>query len=235
MLKIRRRGKVFHCRGTIRVGRATREVKEHSTGSREREAALGYLHRLETEIRAEILHGPAGRARRLTCAEAMHEYLERPGGLHRMDVWRLGELGDVLGDVPVSDVLSGWAVFKAKRCTGLAPATVDRFRATLQAAINHAARERGFLAPAIPHVRFQNTRVRWLPQPQREALLAAYAPHVQPIALTLCFQGCRTQEALQLLWGDVDLTRETLWFGRTKTGGRVPSRCTRASWPRSRR
>jgi hypothetical protein len=47
-------------RGTIRVGRATRE---HSTGSREREAALDYLHRLETEIRAEILHGPAVRAR----------------------------------------------------------------------------------------------------------------------------------------------------------------------------
>jgi integrase len=218
MLKLRRRGKVFHCRGTIRVGRATREVKEHSTGSREREAALDYLHRLETEIRAEILHGPAGRARRLTCAEAMHEYLERPGGLHRMHVWRLGELGDVLGDVPISDVLSGWAVFKTKRCTGLAPATVDRFRATLQAAINHAARERGYVAPAIPHVRFQNTRVRWLPQPQREALLAAYAPHVQPIALTLCFQGCRTQEARQLLWSDVDLTRETLWFGRTKSG-----------------
>jgi integrase len=49
-------------------------------------------------------------------------------------------------------------------------------------------------------------------------LLAAYAPHVQPIALTLCFQGCRAQEALQLRWGDVDMERETLWFGRTKTG-----------------
>jgi integrase len=216
MLSIRRRGKVYHARGTVRVGRQVREVREHSTGCREREAALGYVHRLEAEIRDEILNGPAGRARRLTCAEAMHEYLERPGGLHRMDVWRLGELGDVLGDVPISDVLTGWAKFKAQRCTGLAPATVDRFRATLQAAINHAARERGFQAPAIPHVRFQNTRVRWLPKAQRESLLAAYAPHVQPIALTLCFQGCRTQEALQLLCGDVDLERETMWFGRTK-------------------
>jgi integrase len=218
MLTIRRRGKVYHCRGTVRVGKEIRDIKEHSTGCRERAAALAYLHRLETEIRDEILYGPAGRARRLTCAEAMHLYLERPGGLHRMDIWRLGELGDVLGDVPVSDVLTGWAKFKAQRCVGLAPATVDRFRATLQAAINHAARERDFQATAIPHVRFQNTRVRWLVQAQREALLAAYAPHVQPIALTLCFQGCRTQEALQLRWGDVDLERETLWFGHTKTG-----------------
>jgi integrase len=218
MLTLRRRGKVYHARGTVRVGRPIREVTEHSTGCREREAALGYVHRLEAEIRDEILNGPAGRARRLTCAEAMHDYLERPGGLHRMDVWRLGELGDVLGDVPISDVLTGWAKFKAQRCTGLAPATVDRFRATLQAAINYAARERGFQAPAIPHVKFDNERVRYLLKPQREALLAAYAPHVQPIALVLCFQGCRTQEALQLLWGDVDLERETLWFGRTKTG-----------------
>jgi integrase len=218
MLSIRRRGRVYHARGTVRVGRQVREVKEHSTGCREREAALGYVHRLEAEIRDDILNGAAGRARRLTCAEAMHEYLERPGGLHRMDVWRLGELGDVLGDVPISDVLTGWAKFKAQRCTGLAPATVDRFRATLQAAINHAARERGFQAPAIPHVKFDNERVRYLTKPQRDALLAAYAPHVQPIALTLCFQGCRTQEALQLLCGDVDLERETLWFGRTKTG-----------------
>jgi integrase len=218
MLSIRRRGKVYHARGTVRVGREIREVKEHSTGCREREAAEGYMHRLEAEIRDEILHGPAGRARRMTCAEAMHEYLERPGGLHRMDVWRLGELGDVLGDVPISDLRAGWARFKAQRCAGLAPATVDRFRATLQAAINHAARERGFQAPAISHIKFHNERVRYLTQPQREALLAAYAPHVQPIALALCFQGCRTQEALQLLWGDVDLDRETLWFGRTKTG-----------------
>jgi hypothetical protein len=81
----------------------------------------------------------------------MHEYLERPGGLHRMDVWRLGELGDILGDVPISHVLTGWAKFKAQRCVGLAPGTVDRFRATLQAAINYAACEHGFQEPAIPH------------------------------------------------------------------------------------
>ena len=86
MLSIRRRGKVFHARGTVRVGRQIREVKEHSTGCREREAALEYLHRLEAEIRDETLNGPARRAHRLTCAEAMHLYLDRPGGLHRMDV-----------------------------------------------------------------------------------------------------------------------------------------------------
>jgi integrase len=135
-----------------------------------------------------------------------------------MDVWRIGELGSVLADVPIADALHCWSEFKTTRCAGLAPATVDRFRATLQAALNHAAREGGWTAPKLPPIRFQNQRVRFLTKPQQEALLAAYAPHVQPIALMLCFQGCRTQEALQLRWDDVDLARGTVWFGRTKTG-----------------
>lgn len=220
MLTMRRRkpGGPFHVRGTVRVGKEVREVKEHSTGCRERSAAEAYLAKLDAELRDEILYGAAGRARRVTCAEAMLEYMNRPGGLHRMDVWRLGELGSVIGDVIVADVLSGWSSFKSGRCAGLAPSTVDRFRATLQAAINHAAREGGWHAPAIPHIKFSNQRVRFLTKPQQEALLAAYAPHVQPIALMLCFQGCRTQEALQLRWDDVDLSRGTVWFGRTKTG-----------------
>ena len=46
-------------------------------------------------------------ARRVTCAEAMLEYMNRPGGLHRMDVWRLGELGAVLGRCPYCGRLSG--------------------------------------------------------------------------------------------------------------------------------
>jgi integrase len=217
-IKRRHRSQAFYIRGSIRVGKEVREVKEHSTGCRERGAAEAYLAKLDAEIRDEILYGTAGRGRRVTCAEAMLEYMNRPGGLHRMDVWRLGELGQILGDVPVADVLAGWSRFMAERCAGLAPATVDRFRATLQASINHSARQGGWHAPTIPHARFQNTRVRYLTKPQQEALLAAYAPHVQPIALMLCFQGCRTQEALQLRWNDVDFTRGTVWFGRTKTG-----------------
>jgi integrase len=218
VLTLRRRGKVFHVRGSIRYGKEVREIKEHSTGCSERSAAEAYVHKLETEIRDEILHGAAGRARRLTCAEAMHLYLERPGGLHRMDVWRLGELGEVLGDVTIARVLDGWSDFQQQRCAGLAPATVDRFRATLQAALNHTGRAQGFAPPKIPPVRFSNERIRWLTKPQQEAMLAAYAEHARPIALMLCFQGCRTQEALQLQWEDVSLDRATVWFGRTKTG-----------------
>ena len=99
MLTIRRRkpGGPFYVRGSVRVGKEVREVKEHTSGCRERGAAEAYAHKLEADLRDEILYGAVGRARRVTCAEAMLEYMNRPGGLHRMDVWRLGELGPFLG------------------------------------------------------------------------------------------------------------------------------------------
>ena len=217
MLTIRKRGRTWHCRGRVRVGKDVRIVKEHSTGCDRREDAEAYRAKLQHQLQQEIIYGHSGRARLMTFADAGLLYINRPGGLHRNDIWRLQRLNEVLGDEPVSGILAGWARFKELRCVGLAPATVDRFRATLQAAINYTAAERGFDAPRIPKVRFKNERVRYLSQDQQQRLLMAYAPHVQPIALMLAFQGCRTQEALQLQWEHVDLSAGTAFFDRTKT------------------
>jgi integrase len=142
-------------------------------------------------------------------------YLERPGGLPRKEVWHAGQLGDVLGDFAATDVVRGWARFTAGRCRDLAPATVNRFRTCLVAALNHS----GVPVPRdLKPIRVKNERVRYITKAQQEALLAAYAEHVRPIALVLCFQGARTQEALQLQWQHVDLGRRTLFFNRTKNG-----------------
>ncbi len=62
MLTIRKRGKFFHVRGTLRVGRETRVVKEHSSGADRRDLADAYRSKLEADIRHEILHGRGGRA-----------------------------------------------------------------------------------------------------------------------------------------------------------------------------
>lgn len=218
MLTLRKRGRFWHCRGTVRVGRKKQVVAEHSTGSREREAAEAYKAKLEYEIGQELLHGSAARRRQSSVAEALQVYLDRPGGLHRMDVWRIGELNDVLGDYDVADVAEGWRVFKTARCSGLAPATVERFRATLQAALNHAAADWGIDAPRLAKIKFQNARLRYLTSDERDRLLAAYPAHVRPIMLTLAYQGCRTQEALQLQWRDADLAAGRLFFPRTKNG-----------------
>jgi len=218
MLALRRRGRIYHVRGTIRVGQTTHVVKEHSSGCDRREDAEVYRAKLESQIREEALHGQAGRARTMTFADCGLLYIGRPGGLHRNDVWRVGELNRFLGDYTIDRCPDGWAVFKDKRCRGLAAGTVARFRDTLQAALNYAAREGGFRAPQIPRLPPRKKRVRFLSLKERDRLIAAYAPRARPIAEMLCYQGCRTQEALQLQWQHVDLAAESIYFERTKNG-----------------
>jgi len=80
MLTMRKRGKVYHVRGTVRVGRETRLIKEHSTGTDRRDDADAYRSKLEGEVRHELLHGPRGRTQSLTIADAGLRYMARPGG-----------------------------------------------------------------------------------------------------------------------------------------------------------
>ena len=70
MLTIRKRGRVFHCRGTVRVGKDTRIVQEHSTGCDRKGDAETYKAKLENDIRQALLHGDAGQAQFMTFAEA---------------------------------------------------------------------------------------------------------------------------------------------------------------------
>ena len=133
MLTIRRRGKNFHVRGTIRVGRETRVVDEHSTGADRRETAEAYRSKLEAEIRHEILHGREGRTHILTIADAGLRYMARPGGVRPLDLWLLNQINNVVGDRQVAQAADAWSEFKRRRCGGLLPASVQRFRATFSA------------------------------------------------------------------------------------------------------
>ncbi len=217
MLSIRRRGKVYYVRGTVRVGKETRTIKEQSTGCDRREDADAYRGRLESEIRQELLLGGDGRAHVITIAEAGLLYLDRPGGIHRNDAWRLSELNQVGGDYSIAKASEAWAEFMKVRCVGLKPATVDRFRSVLQAVVNHAAKVEKFVAPAIERTyKVHNKRVRWLSEAEQDRLLPAYARHVQPIATALCFQGMRTGEALKLEWPHVNWQANTFFFPETK-------------------
>jgi integrase len=155
----------------------------------------------------------------LTIEAAGLVYVERPGGLKSYDLWRLGQLNDVIGHYTLARVQEAWAEFKRSRCAGLAPATVERFRAVLQAAINYAANEVQGVAPKIRRTeRIQNKRVKFLSKTEETRLLASYAPHVRPIAETLCWQGLRIGEALRLDWRDVNWAANGLFIADTKTG-----------------
>jgi integrase len=219
MLTIRKRGKYFHVRGTIRVGRETRVVKEHSCGTDRRSDADAYRSKLETEIRDEILHGRSGRTHSLTVADAGLRYMGRPGGLRSYDLWRLDQINRVVGDRSIARAADAWSEFKRGRCGGLGPATVQRFRSTFAAAINYLAAEEGFDAPKLPRgEKVSSKRVRYLTATQADRLVMAYAPHVKPIAIVLRWQGLRIGEALRIDWSHVSWKRNSIFVPDTKSG-----------------
>ena len=66
--------------------------------------------------------------------------------------------------------------------------------------------------------RIANKPIRFLSKKEEVALLASYAPHVRPIAETLCWQGLRIGEALRLDWRDVNWSGNGIFIADTKTG-----------------
>jgi len=218
MLTIRKRGKYFHVRGTIRVGQEKRIVKEHSCGTDRRDDAEAYRSKLETEVRHEILHGRGGRTHTMTIADAGMRYMERPGGVRSYDLWRLGQINNAVGDCAIAEAANA-SQFKRVRCGGLSPATVQRFRATFSAAINYLAAEEGFDVPKLPRgEKVSNKRVRYLTDEQADRLVAAYASHVQPIAIMLRWQGLRIGEALRADWMHVNWKANSIFVPESKNG-----------------
>ena len=219
MLTIRKRGKYFHVRGSIRVGRETRVVKEHTCGADRRDIADAYRSKLEAEIRHEILHGRGGRTHTLTIADAGLRYTARAGGVRSYDLWKLDQINRIVGERSIAQSADAWSEFKRARCGGLSPATVQRFRATFQAAINYLARDEGFDAPKLPRGDpVKNKRVRFLLADQADRLIASYAAHVQPIATMLRWQGPRIGEALRLEWVHVNWSANSIFIAEAKNG-----------------
>ena len=219
MLTIRRRGKNFHLRGTIRVGREKRIIKEHSCGTDRRDTAEAYRSKFEAEIRYEMLHGRGGRTHRLTIADAGLRYIARPGGVRSYDLWRLDRINKTIGDRTIAEAADAWSEYKRTCCAGLSPATVQRHRATFLAALNYLARDEGFDPPRLPRGdRVSNKRVRFLSVEQADRLVQAYADHVRPIAITLGWQGLRIGETLRIEWVHVNWSNNSIFIAETKTG-----------------
>ncbi len=223
MLSLRQRGskKVYYLRGTVTVGDRCIDVKEHTTGCRDLDAANAFKARLEVELQNELIYGVSPTALSVTFAEAALAYLQQPKKkINRLDAWRIAEISEVIGDVAIRDIEAAWeAMFLGSdRCKDLALATLERFRAMAQAVISHHCKKKKVPIIKLETIKFKNKRVRTLKKAVRERLIAEYPKHVQPIVLVLAFQGARTQEALQLQWSDIDFDQKSICFNRTKNG-----------------
>ncbi|HEU4921463.1 MAG TPA: site-specific integrase, partial [Burkholderiales bacterium] len=130
-----------------------------------------------------------------------------------------GKMNELIGDLGLSDPHAAWRKYREAYLTKHKPAGQDRYRSVLQSAINYFRAERGLAKIQIPTIKFKNERVRFLSEEERDLLISCYLEHVQPIILVLCFQGPRTQDALQLKWGrqGVDVENGDIWIKDDKT------------------
>lgn len=228
-LSYRKRGDVWHCRGSVRVGRRTFVVREFSTGCSDRADAEAVGAAEEARIRTEFITtgNVAEPSKTVTIRDCITAYKARPGGLHPFDVQRLDQLDNDLGETLLSGTKEAWGAWLRDRGRGLAPSTVARWRSTLLAALTYGAQEYGVATPVLNAIRgAEIERIAYLTATQEVRLLASYSQWAAPVMILLCETGLRTQEALRLDWRHVDWDRGALVVEhagrrdgpRTKTG-----------------
>lgn len=90
----------------------------------------------------------------------------------------------------------------------------------LRAILRHAYRLGWCDPPVFELPRRTAGRTRYLLPAEAERLIAAAAPHLQPLLLFLISTGARLSEAIELDWRDIDLVGSRAIFWKTKNGTR---------------
>jgi integrase len=207
MLKLAKRGKIWHICGSIR-GQRYRE----STGTHSRAHAEALLARRQTEI---IERETWGQNRVTVFAEAVTLYLQQGGEarflaplLDRWGAKRLAEITQVEVSAAVHEIYPGRSAAYQVRAV---------FTPT-SAVLRCAAR-----AGLCPLVAFEKPKVRRKPVAYADddwfqKVLPHCNSHLTAVILFLTLTGARVTEACTLVWADVDLQRAQALLRETKNG-----------------
>ncbi|KXV59957.1 hypothetical protein AD947_03080 [Acetobacter tropicalis] len=217
-LSYRKRGKCWYARGTVRIGREVITVKEFNTGCSIRADAEAVGAAEEAKIRVSTLDGPKARQCEITLAELFTDYIEAKKPKSYL-IRALMDLTKSIGHYRATDAGEAWLEWLQTRGKGLSNDTKVTWRGRYTAAVNFGAELKGIHLPKIMQIR-RDTRTStiYLSKEDQEKLIAAYAAHARPIAITLCFQGLRSGEAIRLDWRYVNFERRSLFIHKSKNG-----------------
>lgn len=106
---------------------------------------------------------------------------------------------------------------------GAAPATVNRYLASLRAILNRAYSEWDAIKtmPKFHLLPLQNHRCRFLSRNEEQLILEASKPHLRSLVIVLIDTGARLSEALDLIWDNVNLdspNQASITLLKTKNG-----------------
>lgn len=113
-----------------------------------------------------------------------------------------------------------WRIVQGESKKGNAPATINRYLATVRSVLRMARDEWQWI-DTMPKVRMlpgEVERDRWLTRAEADRLITCCAPHLAALVRYALATGCRASEITGLEWERVDLARKTAWLNRTKNG-----------------
>lgn len=162
--------------------------------------------------KAHIAHSKLHHRSAATTEMYISRHIQPKWGKYRLDDIKPRDVAEWLAD---------------KRAAGLAPATVEKIRVTLGRSFVLGA-QWGMAGTdknpvrAVPRVRFNNARERYLTAEEAARLRVAVAeslnPQLKHIVGLLLLTGARVRELLDAKWENVDVDRRSWFIPDTKTG-----------------
>ena len=204
--------------GTVFLPNGEKIAVRRSASSNNLQLAREEAAALEADALRSAWHGERRGAR--LYAEALDEFL-RSATVATGDLARHNRILAVIGDAKLSQI--DQAMVNRVRAAILkpeaSPATVLRgVISPIRSVMNFANAQGWCDSPRFVVPKQPQGRTAFLYPAQFEALVAASAPHLEPLLLTLADTGARMSEAIEALWDDVDLGAARINFVRTKNG-----------------
>lgn len=216
MLNIRKRGKCYYVRGTVRVGKETYIVKEQSTGFDKLTDAREYVAKLESDIRESVLNPNKDKTKETTFDDCLTVYLNKK----RPKIAQLKQIQFLMRyfeGCSIDRIKESWNRFLSMR-QGLSISSQKRYSNIINSILTTAEEDLNIKPEKIKVKQPKNEVVFMLTEKVRPLLLNCYSEHAKPIFTVFAYQGLREQENLQLLWEDVDLKQASLFIRTSKNG-----------------
>ena len=216
MLRLYKRGKIYHLDGSVAYRNQRIEVRE-TTGSRSKAEAENVRRDVEQKIIAELKEGASGRGRMLSFTDATYQYLAyaQPGWT---DVDCAEELAEFFKGLRVDEITpERWVNLRITKYAHLADVTVNRRRDTCSQILNHIAKTYGCKVAQLPKYKIEDPeRVVFLEVEKAHEVLNVYPDEAKGFFTALAYNGLRKNEARLLKKTMVNGNRLTIPKNLTK-------------------